>query len=139
MKLSPKGESDAAKWASVVFKFLALDFVFLTPMTYAIQLQLLGGIIILQTLPPVFLGLITNRLNKWALLAGWAAGMFSGIWLTLVANHFGPLVTSLYPLTSSHASLTYIGVIALAINLAVVLVGSAIAWAVSPRKAAVGR
>mgnify|MGYP001772772224 FL=1 len=139
VKLSPKGESDAAKWASVVFKFLALGFVFLTPMTYAIQLQLLGGIIILQTLPPVFLGPITNRLNKWALLAGWAAGMFSGIWLTLVANHFGPLVTSLYALTRSPASLTYIGVIALAINLAVVLVGSAIAWAVTPGKAAVGR
>ncbi len=129
MKLSPKGESEAAKWASVVFKFLALGFVFLTPMTYAIQLQLLGGIIITQTLPAVFLGLVTDKLNKWATLAGWAAGLSSGIWLTLVANHFGPLVSSVYMILGTVQSATYIAVVALAINLAVVVVGSAVAWA----------
>src|ERR1700744_3958680 len=47
-------------------------------MTYAIQLQLLGGLWIIQTLPAVLLGLYTRSLNARALLIGWAAGIASG-------------------------------------------------------------
>jgi SSS family solute:Na+ symporter len=43
-----------------------------------ISFQLLGGVWIIQTLPPVFLGLYTHWFNRWALLIGWAAGMISG-------------------------------------------------------------
>ncbi len=129
-KLSPKGESDAAKWASVVFKFIALGFVFVTPLTYAVQLQLLGGIIILQTLPPVFLGLITRKLNGYALFAGWAAGLISGIWLTLLANHFSVLTTSLYRITGTVQTATYIGLLALGVNLAIAIIGTLIALAI---------
>ena len=42
---------------STVFKFVALCFVFTIPATYAISLQLLGGILITQILPAVFFGL----------------------------------------------------------------------------------
>jgi SSS family solute:Na+ symporter len=48
------------------------------PTQYAIQLQLLGGIWIIQTLPPVMLGVYTRWFNDWALLVGWAAGTVAG-------------------------------------------------------------
>ena len=56
-------------------KLGALFFIIELPTQYAIQLQLLGGILIIQTLPAVLLGLYTRRLNPWALLIGWAAGI----------------------------------------------------------------
>ncbi|MGC9071451.1 MAG: sodium:solute symporter family protein [Acidilobus sp.] len=119
--LSPEAEESIAKWASVVFKFLALGFVFLTPMTYAIQLQLLGGIIITQTLPAVFLGLVVRRLDARALVAGWAAGMVSGVYLTLLANHFGPIKTTSIAIGGVPV---FVGAVAVTLNLAVALIGS---------------
>lgn len=62
---------------SAVFKFAALGFVFAVP-GYAITLQLLGGIIVAQAMPSVFLGLYTHKLEKWSLLAGLIAGVASG-------------------------------------------------------------
>ena len=118
-EIKPETETRISKWASVIFKFIALGFVFLVPATYAIQLQLLGGIIILQTLPPVFLGLVTNRLNKYALMGGLLVGIASGIYLVEVANKFGPLTTSLYRIGGY---LIWIGLIALALNLAVAVI-----------------
>jgi SSS family solute:Na+ symporter len=133
-RLSERGETRAAQWASVAFKFLALGFVFVTPLTYALQLQLTGGIIILQTLPPVFLGLLTRKMEKYSLMAGWAAGMLSGILLLLYANmvkgHLGPIVSTLYPLFEHPF---FIGMIALAINLAVVGLDTGIAYALGWR------
>lgn len=93
-RITPQGETRAAKWASVIFKFLALGFVFIVPATYAIWLQLLGGIIITQTLPSVFLGLLTNKLDKYSLMVGWATGLSLGIYLFIAAHESPPL----YPL-----------------------------------------
>jgi SSS family solute:Na+ symporter len=116
--ITPQGETRIAKWASVVFKFVALGFVFIVPATYAIWLQLLGGIIITQTLPAVFLGLVTDKLDKYSLMVGWAVGLGLGIYL-FIAAAFSPL----YPIAGH---LVYIAVLALAVNLAIVLIGSAI-------------
>jgi SSS family solute:Na+ symporter len=120
-EITPTGEARLAKWLSVALKFIALGFVFVVPLTFAIQLQLLGGIIILQILPIVFLGLFTNKLDWKPLVLGWMAGLISGIWLVFVANNFAVLKTSsiITPL-----GLIYIGVISLAINLIVAVVGS---------------
>jgi SSS family solute:Na+ symporter len=71
-------ECQVAKWVSLIVKFGALLFIILVPQQYAIQLQLLGGIWIIQTLPSVIIGLYTRWLNPWALLIGWAAGMVIG-------------------------------------------------------------
>ena len=56
----------------------ALVFILFVPTQYAIQLQLLGGIWIIQTLPAVMLGAYTRWFNSWALLVGWAVGTFAG-------------------------------------------------------------
>ena len=41
---------------------------------FAINLQLLGGVWILQTLPAIVVGLYTRWFHRWALFAGWAVG-----------------------------------------------------------------
>lgn len=67
-----------AKVVSLVVKFGALLFVLKLPVTYAIQMQLVGGIWIGQMFPSVVIGVFTRWFNPLALLAGWAAGMASG-------------------------------------------------------------
>ena len=47
----------------------------------AINLQLLGGVWILQTMPTLVFALYTRWFHRWALLAGWAAGMGYGTYL----------------------------------------------------------
>jgi solute:Na+ symporter, SSS family len=116
-------ETRIAKWASAVFKFIALGFVFTVQATYAIQLQLLGGVIIIQLLPVMFLGLFTSWFKKQGLIVGLLAGLLSGIYLALAANNFGPLSTSLY--ATPFGSL-YIAVVALSINLLLAVVISAV-------------
>jgi SSS family solute:Na+ symporter len=116
--LSMKGESTLAKWMSAVFKFAALGFVFAVP-GYAITLQLLGGIIVTQTMPPIFLGLYTHKLEKWSLLAGMIVGVASGVGLYY---HYGSVFMPT-PVGS-----IYIALIALALNLIVTGIGTTIAY-----------
>jgi solute:Na+ symporter, SSS family len=71
-------EARMAKWVSLIVKFGALVFILFAPRQYAIQLQLLGGIWIIQTLPSVMLGAYTRWFNDWALLVGWAVGTVAG-------------------------------------------------------------
>jgi SSS family solute:Na+ symporter len=52
-----KQEAQMAKWVSLIVKLGALVFILFVPTQYAIYLQLLGGIWIIQTLPAVMLGL----------------------------------------------------------------------------------
>jgi SSS family solute:Na+ symporter len=84
-----KEESTVAKLVSLVVKFGALAFIVLAPQKYAIQLQLLGGVWILQTLPAIVVGLYTRWLHRWALLAGWAVGMTVGTWMAYTLQFKG--------------------------------------------------
>ena len=70
-----------AKIASLFVKVGALVFVIVLPTKYAIDLQLLGGVWILQTLPAVAIGLYTRWLDARAMLVGWAAGMAWGTYM----------------------------------------------------------
>jgi SSS family solute:Na+ symporter len=71
-------EATVSKLASLVVKFGALAFVLGMNTQNAINLQLLGGIWILQTFPAVAIGLFTRVLHRWALIIGWLAGMVYG-------------------------------------------------------------
>jgi SSS family solute:Na+ symporter len=79
-------EAQMAKWVSLLVKLGALIFIVLVPTKYAIQLQLLGGIWIIQTLPSVLLGAYTRWFNDWALLVGWAVGTIAGTTMAVAAN-----------------------------------------------------
>ncbi len=79
---TPKQEARSSKLASLVVKVGALVAILALDPQFSIDLQLIGGIIILQTLPAVALGLYTRWFHRWALIAGWAAGMAVGFWTT---------------------------------------------------------
>jgi SSS family solute:Na+ symporter len=74
----PDKECEVAKRAALVIMAGSLVFNIAFPRVYAVEMQLLGGIWIIQTLPAVMLGLFTRRLHPMALLAGWAAGIAAG-------------------------------------------------------------
>lgn len=121
--LSDNSEIRITKISSTVFKFVALGFVFSVPATYAISLQLLGGILIVQILPAVFFGLYVKSLRRVPLIVGLVAGIASGIVMVEMANNLGQLTSSLLKTTWGPL---YIAVISLGINLAISFAGSAI-------------
>jgi SSS family solute:Na+ symporter len=117
-----KEEATVAKIASLVVKFGALAFIVLVPQKYAIQLQLLGGVWILQTFPSVVVGLYTRRLHRWGLLAGWATGMALGTWMASTLAFKG----SVYSLTIGGLAIPgYAALWALIANFGVAIVVSA--------------
>ena len=114
-------EARMAKLSSLVVKLGALAFVLFLPQKYAIYLQLLGGIWIIQTLPSIVVGLYTRWLHRGALVAGWTAGMVAGTWMA-ATQHF----KAIFPLHLGGATFPgYAAVYALAVNLVVTL---ALSW-----------
>jgi Na+/proline symporter len=80
-----KQEATQSKIVSLVVKVGAVAMLVLLNPDYALDLQLIAGVIILQTLPLVVIALYTQRdtrwFHPWALLAGWATGMAWGLWM----------------------------------------------------------
>jgi len=111
-------EAQMAKIVSLVVKFGALVFILFIPTQYAIYLQLLGGIWIIQTLPAVVGGAYTRWFNDWALLVGWAVGIVAGTWMAAAVN-----LTPTYPLPiGSFTFPGYTALITVVLNLAVAVV-----------------
>jgi solute:Na+ symporter, SSS family len=81
-----KQEAQIAKWVSLIVKVGALAFIIFVPTQFAIQLQLLGGIWIIQTLPAVMLGTLTRWFHPWALVIGWAVGILLGTWMAIAVH-----------------------------------------------------
>ncbi len=74
----PAEQTRVARWTSLVVKLGALIFVLSFSKTFSINLQLLGGVWILQTFPAIVVGLYTRWFHRWALIIGWAAAMVYG-------------------------------------------------------------
>jgi SSS family solute:Na+ symporter len=110
---SPKDEAQMAKWVSLIVKAGALIFIIFVPTEYAIQLQLLGGIWIIQTVPSVLIGAYTRWFDEWALLVGWAAGTLTGTSMAVSVNF-----AAIYPLhLGSYAMPGYSALYTLILNL----------------------
>src|SRR3954454_7122462 len=90
--ISHAGEAAVAKITSLVVKVGALAFILFLPTKYAIDLQLLGGLWILQTFPALVFGLFTRWFRAEGLLLGWAAGILWGSW-TAWSNGLKPLAS----------------------------------------------
>jgi SSS family solute:Na+ symporter len=115
-KMRPEQESQMAKVVSLFVKFGALLFVLKLPVTYAIEMQLLGGIWMAQLFPAVVVGVFTRWLNPWALVVGWAAGMASGTGMAWAMGLKG----SVYPIHFAGGTYAmYAAVPALVLNLVV--------------------
>jgi solute:Na+ symporter, SSS family len=121
--LAPHAEARMAKLVSLVIKFGALAFILAGSAQYAIELQLLGGIWIMQMVPAILCGLFTRWFRGAALLAGWAAGMAVG---TAMVVSMG-MKTSVYPLhLSGHTFAVYAALPAVVVNLVVTALVTAI-------------
>jgi SSS family solute:Na+ symporter len=122
-QLTGEQEAQNAKLVSLIVKVGALVFILALPLQYAIQLQLLGGIWISQTIPSVIVGLYTRWLNPWALLIGWAAGLICGTWMAGTTG----FQSATYPLQLDGLTIPgYAALYALALNFALCLVLSPI-------------
>ncbi len=128
---TPEQETKVSKLTSLLVKVGALVFVLTLDKTAALNFQLLGGIWIAQTFPALVGGLFTRWFHRWALLAGWAAGMLYG---TIAAynvasptqEHFGGS-TDVIPVIGQ---IGYIGLTAFVINALVTVVLTVILRAV---------
>ncbi len=122
---TPQQEAQQSKVMSLGVKLGALVFVLGLPKQFAINLQLLGGVWILQTMIAIVAGLYTRWFHRWALLAGWAVGMVYGTWTAYgvevpgdPGSHFGGPLTTL-PFTETKV---YIALVAFLLNLLVAVV-----------------
>src|SRR5829696_4257261 len=129
----PKQEAQVAKIASLVVKLGAVAAILFLNPQFSIDLQLIGGVIILQTLPSVALGLYTRWLHRGGLVAGWVAGMAAGLLMvyntpklnpdgTVAREHFGGSSFALSELGLDTKAAVYAGLIALLVNLLVTVV-----------------
>ncbi|MBV8604897.1 MAG: sodium:solute symporter family protein [Pelomonas sp.] len=114
-QVTPAQEEKVAKVVSMVVKVGALACILLLPTKFALDLQLLGGVWILQTFPALVFGLFTRRLRAPALLAGWFVGIVVGTSLAY-ADGVKP-VHALVVGGTSYAM--YTGLIALTLNIVV--------------------
>jgi solute:Na+ symporter, SSS family len=118
---TPAQETRVARVASLLMKVGALGFALELNRTFSINLQLLGGIWILQIFPTIVVGLYTRWFHRFALIIGWAAAMTYG---TIQAYrtpgggqaHFGASAAPVF------GHITYIAVAALVLNLVITIV-----------------
>jgi SSS family solute:Na+ symporter len=123
---SDREQAEVSKITSLVVKAGAILFILGLQPQFSINLQLIGGVIILQTLPSVFIGLYTRWPHRAGLIAGWAAGMGTGIAMLYVTqnvaakqNHWGGSAFALSHLGLHTTQSLYTGFIAVTVNLLV--------------------
>ena len=118
--VTPAGEAAVAKLVSLVVKLGALAFVLFLDNSVALNLQLLGGLWIMQTFPAAVFGLFTRFFHGPALLLGWAVGFFGGTYLAW-SDGLKPLHTLVF---GGVSYTMYVGLLALAANVVVAVVAS---------------
>src|SRR5690242_3822455 len=127
-------EARVAKITSLVVKVGAVTAILFIDPQFSIDLQLIGCMIILQTLPSVALGLYTRWMHRGALVAGWTVGMIVGLWMlyeipkidpatkAIVKEHFGGSWFALSKLGFDTKLTIYPGIVSLVVNLLVVVI-----------------
>ena len=128
---TPAQEARVSRLTSLVVKAGAVVVILVLDPQFSIDLQLIGGVIIVQTLPAVAIGLYTRALHAWGLIAGWAVGMIAGFSMLYDTPnavtgraHFGGAQYALSNFGIDTKTTVYTGIIALALNLIVAIVVS---------------
>src|SRR4051794_27130008 len=135
---SPEQEARVAKITSLVVKVGAVAAILFINPQFSIDLQLIGGVIILQTMPSVALGLYTRWMHRGGLVAGWVTGMVVGLWMlyeipktavdpkthavSVIKEHFGGSSFPLSKLGFDTKLTIYPGIVSLIVNLLVVVI-----------------
>jgi SSS family solute:Na+ symporter len=114
-------EANTAKISSLVVKFGALIFILFGPTALAVNLQHMGNIWIIQTLPPVCLGLYTNWFHRRALIVGLLGGLLVSTWMLLAQNllssSWSPFVSISLGLPDAQPIALYAAIPSLIVNL----------------------
>ncbi|WP_435827455.1 sodium:solute symporter family protein [Actinoplanes philippinensis] len=132
-------EAWVSRWVSLIVKFGAAALILAVDPAFSVDLQLIGGVLILQTIPAVFLGLLTGWFHRAALTAGLISGLVTGLIMLwdipkvdatgrVVAEHFGGSSWSI-----GDGRSVYVGVVALAVNLVVTVAITLLARAAGVR------
>jgi SSS family solute:Na+ symporter len=128
---TPAQEARVSKIASLLVKAGAVAVILALEPQFSIDLQLIGGVLILQTLPPIVFGLLTRWFHPWALLCGWAAGIASGLVMLydtpnplIGKQHFGGAQYAFSNFGTDTKVTAYTGIIALLLNIVVTLAAS---------------
>jgi solute:Na+ symporter, SSS family len=117
---------------SLAIKFVAVASILLLGLQFSLDT---GAIAVLQTLPAVGVGLFTSWPHRYALLAGFVAGVLCAVAMLhqvalvgpdgkVLKAHFGGTAWPLANLGIDGGHSVYIGIGALAVNLAVTVVGT---------------
>jgi SSS family solute:Na+ symporter len=130
---TPRQEATASKIASLVVKVGAVACILFLDPQFAIDLQLIGGVLILQTLPSIAIGLYTRWFHPWALVSGLLAGLAIGIaMLYQIPNpntgklHFGGSAYKFSEIGLDSEKQIYVGFVAVIVNLLVAIVVTAV-------------
>ncbi len=131
-----RGHVDAhlSKLLTLALCAFALCFVIFVPTAYAINLQLLGGIWMVQIVPAFVLGLYTRALHPAALLLGWLCAMAvataMAVSTTLGGTGISPNITFTF---WGHSVTAFIALYGLAVNLVIAIVASPLFWTLGRR------
>jgi len=126
---TPAEEARVSRWTSLVVKLGAVVCILLLDPAFSVDMQLIGGVIILQTIPAGFIGLLTNWFHRLALITGLVVGLGVGLVLlyripqpgpggTIAKAHFGGSITTINGLP------VYVGIVALLVNLLIAVLGT---------------
>jgi SSS family solute:Na+ symporter len=130
---TPRQEAAVAKIVSLVVKAGAVVVILVLDPQFSIDLQLIGGVVILMTLPSIVFGLYTRWFHGQALLAGLLTGLATGLLMLYdtpnVATgkeHFGGSQYALSKLGLDTDMTIYTGILALIANILVAVVGTVV-------------
>jgi SSS family solute:Na+ symporter len=130
---TPRQEAFVAKIVSLGVKAGAVVVILVLDPQFSIDLQLIGGVLILMTLPPIVFGLFTRWFHGQALLAGLIGGLATGLIMlydtpnaTTGKEHFGGSQYALSKLGFDTDMTIYTGILALIVNVVVAVAGTAL-------------
>jgi solute:Na+ symporter, SSS family len=121
---SDREEGLVSQIASVVLKLGAVGVIVGLKLTFALEFQLIGGVVVIEILPSVVLGLYTRWFHRWALVAGWIVGMGLSVYMLYVTPgkttaHFGS-ASFAFSTWGFHTSVTiWTGIVGVVANLVV--------------------
>jgi solute:Na+ symporter, SSS family len=121
---SDREEGLVSQIVSVLLKLGAVGVIVGLKLTFALEFQLIGGVVVIEILPSVVLGLYTRWYHRWALVTGWIVGMGLSVYMLYVtpgktATHFGS-ASFAFSTWGLHTSLTiWTGIVGVVANLVV--------------------